>query len=189
VVTHACVVACALASAPLNPFGTALHRSSSPPSPGQERREREPNSVTPNAAPRSREVDGPIILWSYTGREESAQPTFFHQEDGFYYLNRHHEEGAGLIFLPAAKNGPRTITGPAARDVCSPAEESRQGKMERRSNVPFDRGFRRGPASLPASFSEMRATVRAGESVSNFVHRSLPYEKEKRWLPATKGRS
>src|SRR5580765_3019098 len=72
----------------------------------QERREREPNTVyAERRAKVAAEVDGPVILWGYTGREESAQTYIFHQEDGFYYLTGHNEEGAGLIFLPATKNG------------------------------------------------------------------------------------
>ena len=81
----------------------------------QERREREPNSVYAERRARlAAQVDGPIVLWGYTGREEVSQTYIFEQEESFYYLTGHNEEGAGLLILPAAKgggaaNGPREI--------------------------------------------------------------------------------
>src|SRR5713101_3303122 len=85
----------------------------------QQRREREPNSVyAERRAKRDAQADAPIILFGYTGREESAQTYLFAEEDNFYYLSGHNEEGATLIILPAAKgeaknganwDGPREI--------------------------------------------------------------------------------
>src|SRR2546426_4387567 len=88
------------------------------PARAQQRREREPNSVY--AERRGKllsQVDGPIVLSGYTGREEELQTYIFAQEDNFYYLTGHNEEGAALILLPALKNratgdvwdGPREI--------------------------------------------------------------------------------
>ena len=72
----------------------------------QERREREPNEVyAGRRAKIAAQVDGPVILWGFTGREESSQSYVFAQEDNFYYLTGHNEEGAGLVILPAPKNG------------------------------------------------------------------------------------
>lgn len=68
----------------------------------QERREREPNSVyAARRAKLASEIEAPLVLWGFTGREESAQTYVFEQEDNFYYLTGHNEEGAGLILLPA----------------------------------------------------------------------------------------
>src|SRR5689334_24798433 len=59
----------------------------------QQRREREPNSVyAERRAKLAAQVDGPIILWGFTGREESSQSYVFAQEDNFYYLTGHNEE-------------------------------------------------------------------------------------------------
>src|SRR5258708_35146460 len=72
----------------------------------QQRREREPNDVY--AARRARiaaQIDAPVILQGFTGREESSQSYIFTQEDNFYYLTGHNEEEAGLVILPAAKPG------------------------------------------------------------------------------------
>src|SRR5713226_253402 len=79
----------------------------------QERREREPNSVY--AARRAKlavQVDAPMVLWGFTGREESSQTYIFEQEENFYYLTGHNEEGAGLVLLPQAKPGNEALDGP-----------------------------------------------------------------------------
>src|SRR5215472_12855882 len=72
----------------------------------QQRRDREPLEVY--AARRARiaaQVEGPVILTGFTGREESSETYVFSQEDNFYYLTGHNEEEAGLIVLPALKAG------------------------------------------------------------------------------------
>src|ERR1700740_2363223 len=72
----------------------------------QERCEREPNSIyAERRAKLAAPVDGPIILWGYTGREEVSQAYIFEQEENFYYLTGHNEEGAGLLILPPRKGG------------------------------------------------------------------------------------
>src|SRR3989442_12012576 len=81
----------------------------------QQRREREPNAAyAVRRAALAAQVDGPIVLWGYTGREEVSQTYIFEQEESFYYLTGHNEEGAGLLILPAPKNvgptnGPREL--------------------------------------------------------------------------------
>src|SRR5215467_6614947 len=79
------------------------------PTQAQQRREREPNSVfAGRRAALAARVDGPVVLWGLTGEEESSQSYVFTQEDNFYYLTGHNEEGAGLIILPARKDAPST---------------------------------------------------------------------------------
>ena len=73
-----------------------------PPARAQERRDREPNSVYLERRARlAAHVDCPIVLLGLTGREESSQTYVFEQEENFYYLTGHNEEGAGLVILPA----------------------------------------------------------------------------------------
>src|SRR5579883_805523 len=86
--------------------------ASAPFATGQQRRDREPNSVY--AARRTAlasQCDGPIILKGLTGREEFSQTYIFAQEDNFYYLTGHNEEGADLIIFPSRKSsdGPKEI--------------------------------------------------------------------------------
>src|ERR1700722_19263510 len=79
----------------------------------QQRREPVDRSALANggdvyAARRARvaaQTDAPVILWGFTGREEISQASIFAQEDNFYYLTGHNEEGAGLVILPALKPG------------------------------------------------------------------------------------
>src|ERR1700687_1139676 len=70
----------------------------------QERREREPSAVyAPRRAKLAAQFDGPIVLWGLTGREEFSEAYVFAQEENFYYLTGHNEEGAALVILPATK--------------------------------------------------------------------------------------
>src|SRR3984893_5813350 len=83
----------------------------------QQRREREPNVIyAGRRAQLSAQADGPIILWGFTGREEVSQANVFAQEENFYYLTGHNEEGAGLIIFPAHKHNtpPPTVGAPPA---------------------------------------------------------------------------
>ena len=74
----------------------------------QQRREREPNIIyAERRAQLAAQADGPIILWGFTGREEVSQANVFAQEENFYYLTGHNEEGAGLIIFPRSKTGQR----------------------------------------------------------------------------------
>src|ERR1700738_3803427 len=77
----------------------------------QERRDREPNSVyAERRAKLAAQVEGPIVLWGLTGREESSQSYIFEQEENFYYLTGHNEEGAGLLILPAKSSSDAAST-------------------------------------------------------------------------------
>ncbi len=41
------------------------------------------------------------MLFGYTGKENSSPSYVFNQEENFYYLTGHNEEGAALLLLPA----------------------------------------------------------------------------------------
>jgi Xaa-Pro aminopeptidase len=47
------------------------------------------------------EIKQPVLLFGYTGRENSSPAYVFLQEPNFYYLTGHNEEGAALLLLPA----------------------------------------------------------------------------------------
>ena len=64
-------------------------------------RQREPNSEY--AARRARlraQVDAPIVIFGYTGKENASEAYVFNQENNFYYLTGHNEEGAALVLIP-----------------------------------------------------------------------------------------
>ena len=86
-------------------------------------REREANSEY--AARRQRlaaELRAPVVLFGYTGHE-NANPSFvFSQEENFYYLTGHNEEGAAMVELPPdaklkRSGGPQDILFLPARNL------------------------------------------------------------------------
>jgi len=65
-------------------------------------REREPNSVfAQRRATLVSKLGAPVVVFGYTGKEESAPEYVFNQEPNFYYLSGHNEENAALVELPA----------------------------------------------------------------------------------------
>ena len=78
-------------------------------------REREPNGVYADRRARLvAQLNAPVLLFGYTGRENSSPSYVFLQEPNFYYLTGHNEEGAAVLLIPsgaAAKGwqGPNEI--------------------------------------------------------------------------------
>jgi Xaa-Pro aminopeptidase len=63
--------------------------------------EREPLSVfAERRAKLVAAVNAPIVLFGYTGHEEANPSYVFMQEENFYYLTGHNEEGAALLLVP-----------------------------------------------------------------------------------------
>lgn len=150
----------------------------------QQRREREPNSVyAERRAKLASQVDAPIVLWGFTGREEISQDYVFAQEENFYYLTGHNEEGAGLILLPSAQgnhaapadaplNGQREI-------LFLPPENPDKEKWNGARVSPSDPGIeaQTGFASVKP-FPEMRAMVENLAKLYPTFYTILPYNKE-----------
>jgi len=149
----------------------------------QQRREREPNSVyAERRAKLASQVDAPIVLWGFTGREEISQDYIFAQEENFYYLTGHNEESAGLILLPAGHtaqgtagaswNGPQEI-------LFLPAKNPGKEKWNGLRMSPTDPGIeaRTGFAAVRL-FPEMRATVENLAKLYPAIFTILPYDKE-----------
>jgi Xaa-Pro aminopeptidase len=158
------------------------------PQPTQERRDREANSVyAARRAKLAAQVDAPILLWGFTGREESAQAYIFRQEDNFYYLTGHNEEGAGLILLPAARgNRGTTWEGPEEMLFLPPKNPTKE-KWNGPRMSPSDPGIqaRSGFASV-LPYSEMRATLERLAKLYPALCTILPYEKENGGYPHEK---
>jgi len=164
----------------------------------QERREREPNSIyAERRAKLAAQADGPVLLWGLTGREESAQAYIFRQEDNFYYLTGHNEEGAGMIILPPLKNGAAVAAASGAdnhdgwdgsREILFlPAKDAAKEKWNGIRMSPSDPGIeaRTGFATV-RQFSEMRATVERLAKLYPVLCTILPYEKENGGYPHEK---
>jgi Xaa-Pro aminopeptidase len=92
--------------------------------------EREPNSVfAERRAKLIAAVGAPVVIFGYTGHEEANPSYVFMQEENFYYLTGHNEEGAALLLLPESAvekgwTGPREILYLPPRD---PAQEKWNG--------------------------------------------------------------
>src|SRR6266513_1715620 len=145
----------------------------------QERREREPNSVyAERRAKLAAQVDGPIVLWGSTGREEVSQTYVFEQEENFYYLPGHNEEGAGLLILPSSKGG-----GPAnglRETLFLPAKNPQKEKWNGVRMSPSDPGIeaRTGFASVKQFDTDFRSTVDNLAKTNPTFYTILPYQKE-----------
>lgn len=59
-------------------------------------------------------VDGPIVIFGYTGHEDSSEVAVFFQEPYFYYLTGHDEPGAAVLIYPRPPK-------PAIVDYVTPA--------------------------------------------------------------------
>jgi Xaa-Pro aminopeptidase len=152
--------------------------------PAQQRREREPNSVYAERRARlATQVDGPVVVWGLTGREEFSHSYVFAQEDNFYYLTGHNEEGAGLILLPAqspnANTSANTPAGIPAETLFLPAKDPHKEKWNGVRDSPSDPGIQTltGFATVKP-FAEMRAELESLAKAYSTVYTILPYEKE-----------
>ena len=152
----------------------------------EQRRDREPNSVySYRRNVLASHCEGPVVLWGLTGREEFSQSYVFSQENNFYYLTGHNQEGAGLILLPPKKN-PNPAEGP--REILflptkNPANEKWNGvRMS-----PTDPGIESATGFATVKpFSEMRAEVEnLAKSYPTFCT-VLPYRYENGGYPHEK---
>jgi Xaa-Pro aminopeptidase len=161
----------------------ALLLLSSLPAASQQRREREPNSVyAERRAKLVAHLDGPVVLWGYTGREESSQAYIFAQEENFYYLTGHNEEGAGLVLLPPSANAgqPDDVAAGPREILFLPPKNPDKEKWNGLRISPSDPGIEAltGFAAVKP-FSEFRATVeRLAKTYADF-YTILPYQDKK----------
>jgi Xaa-Pro aminopeptidase len=145
----------------------------------QERRDREPNSVyAERRAKLAAQIDCPIVLWGLTGREESAQNYIFAQEENFYYLTGHNEEGAGLLILPATKSNSESPNGPR-EFLYLPAKNPQKERWNGVRMSPADPGIEaRTGFGTVKPFAEMRAQIESLAKTYTSFYTILPYEKE-----------
>ncbi len=145
----------------------------------QERRASEPNSVyAERRAKLAARADGPIVLWGFTGREEVSQNYIFEQEENFYYLTGHNEEGAGLIILPAGQKGDAANV--SRETFFLPARNSQKERWNGVRMSPSDPGIeaRTGFASVKSFDSDFRIAIETlAKTFPNF-YTILPYQKE-----------
>jgi Xaa-Pro aminopeptidase len=103
-------------------------------------------------------VNAPVVLFGYTGHEEANPSYVFMQEENFYYLTGHNEEGAALLLVPESAeqkgwSGAREILYLPPRDL---AEEKWNGPRLGPDDpgIPAKTGFAR-----VESFAKLRDTL------------------------------
>jgi Xaa-Pro aminopeptidase len=150
------------------------------PAAAQQRRDREPNSVyAARRAKLASNIDGPIILLGYTGKEEEAQTYIFAQEENFYYLTGHNEEEAALIILPADAHKAKNDDWTPREVFFLPPKDPRKEKWNGLRMAPNDPGIetRTGFASVKP-MPELRATVERLARLYPTFYTVLPYQRE-----------
>jgi len=91
-------------------------------------RHREPNSsYAARRALLRAQLDGPVVLFGYTGREVDSPAYVFAQEEDFYYLTGHNETGAAVLLIPdAAPPGGKSWEGPREILFLEPRDRGRE---------------------------------------------------------------
>jgi len=175
-----------LASAPLILSGL-LARSSSSPSPRpRSAASANPIASTPNAAPDRRRGGRADHSLELHGAKNPLKPTFFTRKM-LLLLDGHNEKARPDFPGRPQRTVPRTITGPAARDVCSSRRRIPPRKNGTAFECPLPIGIqaRTGFAAVEA-FPEMRATVRGWRSCIQLCSRSCRTKKKTGGYPHEK---
>ncbi len=129
--------------------------------------DREPNSVfAERRAKLEAAINAPIVLFGYTGHEEANPSYVFMQEENFYYLTGHNEEGAAMLLVPESAvekgwTGPREILYLPPRDL---AEEKWNGPRM----GPDDPGIKE-----KTGFADVESFVKLHETLAN-LSRDFP---------------
>ena len=136
--------------------------------------EREPSSVFAERRVKLiAAVNAPVVLFGYTGHEESNPSYVFMQEENFYYLTGHNEEGAALLLLPesAAQKG-----WPGPREILYlPPRDPQQERWEGPRLGPDDPGIKEktGFAAVE-SFTKLHETLAALAKDFPTIYTELP---------------
>ena len=151
------------------------------PAAAQQRREREPNSAyAERRAKLAANIDGPIVLLGYTGKEEEAQTYIFAQEENFYYLTGHNEEDAALLLLPPENSRAKKDDLEGAREMLFlPPKNPRKEVWNGVRMSPEDPGIEsRTGFAVAKPTPELRATVERLARVYGTFYTILPYQHE-----------
>ncbi|MGB9335904.1 MAG: Xaa-Pro peptidase family protein [Candidatus Acidiferrales bacterium] len=123
------------------------------------------------------QVDGPVVVFGYTGHEDLSEFALFFQEKNFYYLSGDDEPGGAVLLIPDPPAG-KKIEG--AREILYlPARDYAQEKWEGPKMGPDDPGIREktGFADVQA-FANLRAKLEElAKTYSNF-YTLLPGQQE-----------
>jgi Xaa-Pro aminopeptidase len=74
------------------------------------------------------QMDGPVVLFGYTSRQEGGEVAVFFQDENFYYLSGYDEPDAALLLIPDLPNG-KKVDGPH-EILYLPPRDPRRAKWE-----------------------------------------------------------
>jgi len=123
------------------------------------------------------QVDGPVVVFGYTGHDDLSEFALFFQEKNFYYLSGDDEPGGAVLLIPDPPAG-KKIEG-AHEILYLPARDYAQEKWEGPKMGPDDPGIREktGFADVQA-FANLRAKLEElAKTYSNF-YTLLPGQQE-----------
>jgi Xaa-Pro aminopeptidase len=150
------------------------------PTAAQQRREREPNSVyASRRAKLVSNIDGPILLLGYSGKEVEAQTYIFAQEENFYYLTGHNEEEAAVMLLPAVAKKAANDDWTDREIFFLPPKDVRKEKWNGVRMSPSDPGIElRSGFSVVKPYHELRAVLERLAKIYPAFYTILPYQRE-----------
>jgi Xaa-Pro aminopeptidase len=151
-------------------------------------RVREPNeSYSERRARLAAQVDGPVVLFGYTGREQRSPSYVFQQEENFYYLTGHNEPGAAVVIVPAPPAG-KSLDGPREMLFLPPRDATRERwDGARLAPEDTDVSVRTGFATV-LPFNRLQAELERLAKVFSAFHTLTPargvagYPHEATWL-------
>jgi Xaa-Pro aminopeptidase len=158
------------------------------PTAAQQRREREPNSVyASRRAKLVSNIDGPILLLGYSGKEVEAQTYIFAQEENFYYLTGHNEEEAAVMLLPAVAKKAANDDWTDREIFFLPPKDVRKEKWNGVRMSPSDPGIElRSGFSVVKPYPELRAVLERLAKIYPAFYTILPYQREMGGYPHEK---
>ncbi len=136
--------------------------------------EREPLSVF--AARRAKllaTLNAPVVLFGYTGHEEANPSYVFMQEENFYYLTGHNQEGAALLLVPDAADQKGWTGG--RETLYLPAHDYNSEKWNGPRIGPDDPGIQQKTGfARVAAFSQLRDELAALAKNFPEIYTELP---------------
>jgi len=129
----------------------------------------------PNAEYRERraklreQMDGPVVLFGYTSRQEGGELAVFFQEESFYYLTGYEEPDAALLLIPDRPDG-KAFDGPN-EILYLPPRDPRRAKVEGPKMGPDDAGVaeKTGFAAVKAYANLRGDLVSLSKTFPNFT--------------------
>jgi Xaa-Pro aminopeptidase len=123
------------------------------------------------------QVDGPVVVFGYTGHEDLSEFALFFQEKNFYYLTGDDEPGGAVLLIPDPPAG-KKLDGP--REILYlPARDYAQEKWEGPKMGPDDPGIREktGFADVQA-FATLRGKLEELAKIYSNFYTLMPGQQE-----------